>query len=141
MNKDDNKKFLNDFFEFLESDSGESLDELKDELKEVGIDFDASKARLQDTLSKLIQKRKSEIRGQERKQMLEERAEFEHFQKEQELPKDLEAKREEINRIRSEYPDLELKLASRKFENISDNDLGKILIELRALIKKENFND
>lgn len=138
MNKDDGKKFLKNLFEFLDSDSGESLEELKEELKEEGIDFDAAKSRLQGTFSKLIQKRKAEIREQGRKQMLEERTKLEHFQKEQDLPKDRESKLEEINRIRFEYPELGLKLASRKYENSSDEDLGKILIDLRAVIKREN---
>lgn len=140
MNKDDEKKFLNNLFEFLGSDSGETLEELREELKEDGIDFDAAEARLQETFSKLIKKRKTEVRELERKRMLKERAEFVQFQNDQDLPKNKDAKWEEINRIRSEYPELELKMASRNYENISDEDLGKILIELRALIKKENPN-
>lgn len=140
MNKDNEKKFLENLFEFLDGDSGESLEELKDELKEEGIDLDAAEAKLQEIFSKLVENKKSEVREQGRNQMLEERTKFEYFQKKQEIPKDKESKWEEINRIRSEYPDLELKIASRNFENISDMDLGKILIELRALIKNEKPN-
>ena len=138
MNTNDDKKFLRNLFNFLDSDSGETLEELKDELKEEGVDFDSAEARLQETFSKLIQKRKTEMQEQDRKQMLEERNKFKQFQKDQDLPKDKKSKWDEINRIYSEYPKLELKVASRNYEKFTNEDLGSILIELRALIKKEN---
>lgn len=141
MNEDDEKKFLKNLFDFLDSDSGESFDELKADLKEEGIDFGAAKSRLQDTFSQLIQKKKTEDREKERKQMLEERIEFQRFQKEQDVPKDRKSIFAEIDRIRSQYPELELKQASRNYENISNEDLRKILIELRAFIKKDEPND
>jgi hypothetical protein len=141
MNNDDEKKFLKNLFDFLDSDSGESLEELKENLKEEEIDFDIAKSRLQKTFSKLIQKRKTEIREQEKKQMVEERTIFQQFQNKQDLPKDKESKWKEINRIRAEYPELKLKFASRNYENISNEDLGKILIELRSLVNEDRPND
>ena len=42
----DDKKFLKNLFNFLNSDSGETLKELKDELEEEGIDFDLAQGRL-----------------------------------------------------------------------------------------------
>ena len=53
MDKDDEKKFLKNLFDFLDSDSGESLEELKEGLREEGIDFDTVNARLKVTLGKL----------------------------------------------------------------------------------------
>lgn len=70
MNKDENKNFLNNLFQFLDSNSDETLEELKEELREDGIDFDSAKVKLQETFSKLIKQKKNKIREQDRRQML-----------------------------------------------------------------------
>lgn len=44
------KRFLNNLFNFLDIDSGETLDELKAELKEDGIDFDLAQNNLKNML-------------------------------------------------------------------------------------------
>jgi len=140
MGKEKEKKSLESLFEFLESDSEESLDGLKEELKEDGVDFEAAEVRLQEIFSRATQKKKVEIRAKEKERMLANRAQFEKSLKEQVLPKDMGSKWKEISEISQiceDYPELNLKLASRNFKNISEEDLGNILLEIRALVKKD----
>lgn len=69
MRNDDEKKFVKDFFEFIETESEETFEELKEELEQEGIDVDAAYTRFQGKLSKLIQKRKAEVREKEKAEM------------------------------------------------------------------------
>lgn len=48
------KKFLKSLYEFLDSDCGETLDELKEQLEEDGIDFEKALSDLKERLNKKI---------------------------------------------------------------------------------------